>query len=424
MSPNEEIEKVLEIRDEKMEKKRKRTAKKEKAKPVKKLTKKEQQIREIANNTVLPDHYFTIWTEVDLRKMVGWLNEQEIIAVDTETMGTNPFIDEIVGISLYAPHRGFYIPLKHIEDIRDAPVEEGQQVGVDYVRCLPKDVVAAALKPLLEDRSKKFILHNCKFDQHILRNWMGINLIPYFDTMIAQALLDENQSKKLKDMATYYLKIPADRFSTLFGNVTFDKVPIKINPHTRTGNLATYYAVKDTELTYKMYEFQIKNLNRPNLEQIKKLFFEVEMPFSQIVLEAERRGVRMDIKYLENVVAKQLYAELEELRQKIWHYTGEINLKSPAQLAVALYDKLNLPRVNTKKPNSTDKKTLKMLKKEHEVISLILDFRSKAKLVDAFADKLPKAVINGRVHTSFNTVGARSGRMSSSNPKRDWGFVA
>ena len=52
-------------------------------------------------------------------------------------------------------------------------------------------------------------------------NWMGIDVDCYFDTMIAQALLDENQSKALKDLAPKYLKIPADRFSVLFGKSNF-----------------------------------------------------------------------------------------------------------------------------------------------------------------------------------------------------------
>lgn len=379
----------------------KKEKKKKKAKEPKiKLSKKEREILELASKTVLPEHYHTVWTEDELNELCEWLSQNELVAVDTETMGVNVFKDEIVGISFYAPHKGFYIPLRHSDS---------------RVKCLPKELVISKLKPIMEGNRIKWIGHNIKFDIHVLRNWLGIRLDPYYDTMIAQWLLDENQSKALKDLAPLYLKIEADKYSTLFGKVTFDKVPILLNED-RTGNLATYYAVKDTELTYKLYEFQMKHLLRPELKNLYDLMFNVEMPFLKIVTEAEAVGVKFDADYIEKEIAPKLEAELEELKQKITAILGDINLNSPAQLADALYNKLKLPRVNQDKPDSTDKDTLKKLKKEHEVASLLLQYREKEKLIDAFVKKLPKEAINGRIHTSFQTIGAATGRMSSSNP--------
>lgn len=412
---------------EKQEKKRKAKSIK-KPKKVKKLTKRETQILEIANNTKLPDNYFTVWTKDDLEELCKWLSQQEYLAVDTETMGLNWLKDPIVGLSVYGnnPARGYYIPLAHQDDIntnkeayhayKNKFPDGGGRVGIDYVQCLPKSTVISYIAPHLEDKNKKLLFHNWKFDHHVLRHWLGINVDLYFDTVEAQALLDENQSKALKDMAGVYLKIPADTFSKLFGNVTFNKVPILLNPFTRTGNLAAYYAIKDTELTFKMFEFQIKHLNSPNLKDLKKLLFEISIPFARIVADAERRGIRVDKKYLEEEVAPKLHKELDELRQKIFAYTGELNLNSPAQLSPVLYEKLGLPKVNKKKPESTDKKTLKKLRKYHPVIPLILEYRSKSKLTSAFADKLPKDVINGRIHPSFNPSGAKTWRMSCSDP--------
>lgn len=382
------VESLLEEREEKDKKKQKRFS--EGVRPVKKLTKKEQQIQEVAAQTVLPSHYCTVRTMDDLVDMERFLHDHAVVAVDTETMGVNPFTDEIVGVSLYAPKRAFYIPLKHKDE-----------------RCLSKEIVASVLERLLVTEGKKIIGHNFKFDAHILYNWLGIDCVPYFDTMVAQSLLDENQSKKLKDMATLYLKIPADKYSDLFGKVSFDLVPM---------NLATYYAAKDAELTYMMYEFQSAAFERPGLEKIKNLFYEVEMPFIPIVIQAERRGVKLDIDYLEKEVSPQLHREVEELKQKIWKYTGEINLNSPAQLSVALYDRMKLPKVNDKSPRATDEKTLKKLKKHHEVADLLIKYRKAVKLATAFADKLPKMAVAGRVHTSFNTTGTVTGRLSSNQP--------
>lgn len=401
---------------------KKRAGTKPKKEKLRKISKKEQQIIDCSNVTVLPEYYHTVWTEDQLDECCAWIAEQEYLAVDTETMGLNWARDEIVGISFYAPHRSYYIPLKHKQDVEDEKLAEllaqGKIVGLDYVKCLPKNLVTLKLKPLLEDIERKLILHNSKFDSHILRKWMGIDIKDYiyFDTMIAQALLDENHSKALKDMAVTYLKIPADRYATLFGKITFNNIPILLNPSTRTGNLATYYACKDTELTYKMWEFQDRAIKRPNLEKLQSLMFDIEIPFLRIVIDAETKGVLVDKDYLINKVSPQLHSDLEELRQKIIAYTGDINLGSPAQLAPILYDVLKLPRVNKDKPNSTDKRTLNKLKKEHPVVPMILEWRAKSKLTQAFADKLPQAIVDGRIHTSFNSVGTKTGRMSSSGP--------
>ena len=391
----------------------------------KNFNKRELQIIKIARETVLPLHYKTVWTEEDLEELVNWLSGLSIVAIDTETTGTDKYRDEIVGISFYAPHRGYYVPLKHVDDIRynkDAYEEfiegggEGKLVlGVDYVKCLPLELVKEKLKPILERKNLNKIFHNYGFDYHIIRRYLDVKVECAFDTMIAQAILDETQPKALKHMATHYLKIPSDTYSELFGNVTFDKTPILINPKTMTGNIATYYATKDTELTYKMFEFQIKHLKSPNLRKLHDLYFNIEIPFINIVVKAEERGIRVDEDYLVNIVAPQLHRELDELKQKIYKYTGEINLNSPQQLSKALYEDLGLPRVNQKKSDSTDRKTLNKIKNEHEVIPLILEYRQVVKLVDAFADKLPNQIINGRIHTSFSTI-KDTGRMSSSNP--------
>lgn len=392
----------------------------------KKFKKKELQIIKMSRETVLPFHYNTVWTEQDLEELATWLNGLDTVAIDTETTGTDKYRDEIVGISFYAPHQGYYIPLKHDDDIRhnkeayrefkEGGGENKLVLGVDYVKCLPIEIVAEKLKPQLERKDLKQLYHNYGFDYHIIRRFLGVRPVCYFDTMIAQAILDETQSKALKNMATYYLKIPSDTFSKLFGNVTFDRVPILINPKDKTGNMATFYAAKDTELTYKMYEFQIKHLKSPQLKKLHDLFFNIEIPFINIVVGVEERGVRVDKDYLVNKVAPELHKELDELTNNIYKYTGEINLNSPQQLSKALYEDLKLPKVNKKKPDSTDAKTLKKLKNEHEVIPMIMEYRKKKKLTDAFADKLPEQIIDGRIHTSFSTI-KKTGRMSSSDPK-------
>lgn len=393
----------------------------------KNFSKKELQIIRMARETKLPHHYKTVWTEGDLNELAGWLGSLDMVAIDTEATGVDKYRDEIVGISFYAPHQGYYIPLKHVDDVRHGGdayheyIEGGGEdelvLGQDYVQCLPLELVAKVIGKELVRPELKQIYHNFGYDYHIIRRFLGVRVKCYYDTMIAQAILDETQPKALKHMASYYLKIPSDSFSELFGNTIFTRIPILIDSQDGTGNMATFYATKDTELTYKMYEFQIKHLKLSSLKRLHDLYFDIEIPFINIVVGVEERGVRADRDYLVNIVAPQLHEELDKLRTDIFSYLGDINLNSPQQLSKALFEDLKLPRLNPKKPNTTDKATLDKLKTYHEVVPMIMEYRRKVKLTDAFADKLPIQLINGRIHTSFSTI-KDTGRMSSSSPKR------
>lgn len=405
---------VLDAKDKEEEKKATRAKKGTKTAKKKKPTKKEIRLAEISDATIMPDNYFTVWTKEELTDMVDFFNKQEIIAVDTETTGKDVFKDTIVGFSLYAGDKGYYVPLDHKDNV-DTPPTEGR-VGVDYVKVLDIDLVTNIVKPLFEDSTKKFILHNCKFDQHVLFNNMGIRLKPYADTMVMSRLLDENTRASLKELAGIYLGIKADKFNQLFPKIIFNTVPILINPTTGAGNLASYYAIKDTDMTLKLFEFFSNVMENPRLSDIKKLMYDLEMPLSEVAFEAEQHGVRFDNDYMQNTVKPEISAKITTLRERLTEVAGEINLNSTKQVAELLYDKLKLPVIDPKKPRCTDQKTLNKLKVYHPVISDMLEYRKLIKLQDAFTETLPTKQVGDRIHPTFNTVRAKTGRMSCSEP--------
>lgn len=405
---------VLDAKDKEEEKKATRAKKGTKTAKKKKPTKKEIRLAEISDATIMPDNYFTVWTKEELTDMVDFFNKQEIIAVDTETTGKDVFKDTIVGFSLYAGDKGYYVPLDHKDNV-DTPPTEGR-VGVDYVKVLDIDLVTNIVKPLFEDSTKKFILHNCKFDQHVLFNNMGIRLKPYADTMVMSRLLDENTRASLKELAGIYLGIKAAKFNQLFPKIIFNTVPILINPTTGAGNLASYYAIKDTDMTLKLFEFFSNVMENPRLSDIKKLMYDLEMPLSEVAFEAEQHGVRFDNDYMQNTVKPEISAKITTLRERLTEVAGEINLNSTKQVAELLYDKLKLPVIDPKKPRCTDQKTLNKLKVYHPVISDMLEYRKLIKLQDAFTETLPTKQVGDRIHPTFNTVRAKTGRMSCSEP--------
>ena len=65
-------------------------------------------------DTINVKGYESITNEKVLDKWIKILNEQSVIAVDTETSSLNPLDADLVGISFsYAPNKACYIPLNH-----------------------------------------------------------------------------------------------------------------------------------------------------------------------------------------------------------------------------------------------------------------------------------------------------------------------
>ncbi|MBP2675480.1 MAG: polymerase, partial [Deltaproteobacteria bacterium] len=95
------------------------------------------------------------------------------------------------------------------------------------------------------------------------------------------------------------------------------------------------------------------------------------------------------------------------------------NINSPKQLAFLLFEKLNLPPVKkTKTGYSTDMDVLEQLKGLHEIPSLVLEYRTLAKIRSTYVDVLPGLVDpgDGRIHSTFHQTQAATGRLSSSDP--------
>ena len=67
---------------------------------------------------------------------------------------------------------------------------------------------------------------------------------------------------------------------------------------------------------------------------------------------------------------------------------------------------------------STAADVLEGLAAEHEIVRKVLEYRQLTKLKGTYVDALPALIdpMTGRLHTSFNQMGAATGRLSSSNP--------
>ncbi len=149
-----------------------------------------------------------------------------------------------------------------------------------------------------------------------------------------------------------------------------------------------------------------------------KLLDEIELPLAAVLAKMEVSGFAVDKNGIE-AFAQMLSARIHELTEKIYDEVGyEFNINSPKQLGVALFEDLHLPaKKKTKSGYSTNAEVLEELRYDHPVIDDILQYRTLTKLKSTYCDGLLKVIApDGRIHTSFNQVEARTGRISSLEP--------
>ncbi len=354
----------------------------------------EEKLTKMVENT--PTNYVLIQNELEFHRMLKYLDNEPIIALDTETTGVDTFgDDEIVGLSLTLPNVDlhYYIPLAH---------DEGKQ--------LPKGSVLARLKPYFESEDLLKVLHNAKFDFHVFKN-EGIRVRGLaMDTMVAMWLLNENEmSYRLKDLATQYLKEPSDTFSELFGkNCKFNTVPL---------DLALVYAAKDTDITWRFYQWQLKHFGKEKLKKVFEIYNNIENKIVDVCFEMEQTGFVMDLGFAKEY-GKELHEELEEVTAALAGTFGEgVNYNSPKQLQEIFYDRWELPDVSNKR--STDVDTLKILRDKtgNQGITKLLRYRELTKLIGTYVEKLPNEIKKDkRLHGSFKQMGTVTGRFSSNQP--------
>lgn len=374
------------------------------------------------------DDYILIENENDLRYYLEDCKNNGYAALDTETTGLNPLLIDLVGMCIYTPNnKAAYIPIGHKSHITRAK----------FKNQLSLDIVSSVFAEFMKDI--KWIFHNAKYDIRVCRHTMNLYFQPYWDTMLAGYCIDENESHALKDLHLKYcdsMDTESLKFDTLFNGLTFDQVPISV---------AYLYAAGDAIKTFELYEYQKSILNRRNGGTFE-VFSTIEMPLITVVADMEDRGVCLDFDVCKNLHEKyhSIKEEREQTAQKVISMYDDqienyklshpncklstpISLTSPTQLAILFYDILKLESPDKKSPRGTGENILKHFAegKHKDLCNAILDIRNVDKLLSTYVDKMPKVVLeDGRVHANYNQYGAKTGRFSSSDPRRiisNWG---
>ena len=376
-------------------------------------------------------------TKEELHQYINKGLETGRIAIDTETNNSlDPITCKLMGLCLYVKgEKQAYIPVNHIN----------KETGVKLENQVNEKDIEDELNYLINSKGNcKFIFHNGKFDYEVLKCTCNVEIPVDWDTMIGAKLLDENeQSAGLKWQ--YISKIDPEQSKYDIENL-FEKLPYEVvDP-----DLFALYAATDAMMTDKLYEWQMNKFKDPNLKDVLNLALTLEMPLVKVFAWMELNGVEFDSEYQKLLSAKyhrildevdaELETEINHIQPKIdaWRLTEEankkiitnagkegkskneqlttpINLSSPTQLAILLYDVLKVKPVSTKTPRGTGSDILEKI--NQPICKHLVKRKELEKLISGFIDALPDYVnVDGRIHCHFNQLGAATGRQSSSEP--------
>lgn len=372
--------------------------------------------------------------ENKIREYIDCAITNGIIAVDTETNGLDRIDGKIAGVCLYTPgQKGVYIPVRH----------ESFMTGIELKTNISPEFMHEQFERMNKSNIK-YVLHNAKFDMHILWWMLGIKIIPYWDTQIGSQLLNENEPHKLKVLYKKYVDNADENskvasFNSLFKGIEFNKVP---------PDVAYMYASFDPIMTYELYQFQYnfidingKYCKEKGLERVAEVFRNIEMPLIQVVFEMECTGVKIDTDLADKLKAQytkhkdaaeeKFNLEIEKLNDKFDKLMiknpaaynklfkdgiRKVSISSPTQLAILFYDVLEFESPDKKSPRGTGEAILKSF--NHPLVDSILEYRSMSKLLSTYIEAIPQHIAkrDNRLHANFNQYGAKTGRFSSSDP--------
>ena len=149
------------------------------------------------------------------------------------------------------------------------------------------------------------------------------------------------------------------------------------------------------------------------------LLSEMELPVQMVLAGLESRGIAVDLDKLEELQS-EFGDQIRDAAQAAYAVIGkEINLGSPKQLQVVLFDELEMPKTKkTKTGYTTDADALQTLfdKTAHPFLEHLLAHRDVTRLKVTVDGLLKSTATDGRIHTTFNQTIAATGRLSSTDP--------
>jgi DNA polymerase-1 len=320
----------------------------------------------------------------ELSRIAAGLLQEEIVAVDTETTGLDPYTSRVRLLQLATPSSSYIIDCFACENLS----------------CLK--TVFTSVKPVK-------IFHNAKFDIKMLKVHFNFDFENIFDTMLASQIISAgiHDSHNLKEVVKRYLDTELDKSegrSDWSGELTSSQLK---------------YAIKDVLILLPLREKLRQLLIENKLVKVAKLEFDccvavADMELNGCLLDKAGwlvilEGLEKKHRQLSQEIEKELATASNQL--SMFEDFVSININSTQQLVEAL-NNMGLPL------KDSSEGTLMMFRDQHPVIEKILEYRGLQKAISSYGKNIIEHInpVTGRIHADFNQLRADTGRFSCSNP--------
>jgi DNA polymerase-1 len=287
------------------------------------------------------------------------------------------------------------------------------------------------------DPRKTWLFANAKFDAHMLAN-VGVQFAGRLvDVQVMHALLYEERSHALKDIAMHLLQWRWRDFQDTFGKITNDNTAEMLIRRAERENfpLLVEYAANDAWGTLQLFNVMREQLRGENtyslytrtapfIRTLWDLFWNVEVPYTKVLFRNERNGVKINRPYLESVEPR-VVQQMDELDKQLARDCGFIvNVDRTDDILKVMHDVCHIRSFKMTKggksgtvKESVSKDVLERFADEYPVIELVQQRKKVGTFYKNFLTKIQRMTDPAdRVHTRFNQDVARTGRLSSSAP--------
>jgi DNA polymerase I-like protein with 3'-5' exonuclease and polymerase domains len=335
------------------------------------------------------------------------LSKHNEIAIDLETkdpdlikMGSGSVTKrgDVVGIAVAVKGWKGYYPIGH---------EGGGNMD--------RRMVLKWFQSILNTNSDK-IFHNAMYDVCWIKS-LGVNIKgKIIDTMIASALVDENQMRyDLTSCARRYTGQGKDE-AALYEAAKSWGVDAKAEMYKLPAMYVGDYAEKDAEITLELWQELKKEIIHQDISSI----FNLETELFPCLVDMRFLGVRVDVEAAQKL-KQELLEQEKGLLQKIKKETSVDVQIWAARSIEKVFQKLSLPYERTEKTNSPSFTKNFLSNHPHPLVKLITQAREINKAHTTFIDTILKHSYKGRIHAEINQLrsdngGTVTGRFSYSNP--------
>lgn len=328
---------------------------------------------------------YELITDIEsLEKAYHNLIECDVVAVDTETTGLDPFTSRVRLIQFATEQYSYIIDCFKISELSIL------------------NNLFASVKPIK-------IFHNAKFDIKMLKYHFNFEFDNIFDTMLASQIISAGLPAKhnLREVTNRYL------------NKNVDKSEQRSDWSGELSDSQLRYAIEDVKVLLPLREKLRELIINEKLVRVAKLEFDCciavsEMELNGCKLDEEKwMGIQNIIEKKHEELSLDIQKNLSASSNQLSLFEGfaSININSSSQLVEALNNMGILIK-------DSSEKTLIEHKGKHEVIDKILEYRGLQKALSSYGKNIVEHINTHtkRIHADFNQLRTDTGRFSCSNP--------